>query len=202
MLIEADRDLFVDAIKALPHRYKGLAYDAYTIRAGEDVPRDDYDETTDETIDGYLIVVSFIPGNKQYGVSINFFQSKRENSYYSNFAYGEDEYIVIRAFAKTDGTGDGRAIAQSWLNEMERYLKSHWDTIINGGYIDRGSFKPYREIYSDQTEHQFGYEMMFKAITTNSWTDEPEDPNLVVTPSPVEEIEGTLEDTVKIWVKI
>ena len=202
MLTEAEKDTVVEVLGALPHKYLGRKYGATIMRAGEDAPRDEYDESTDTEIDGQHIVVSFIPGNKKYGVAINFFQSKRENTNYNNYAYGEDEYVVVRAFAKTNEFGDGRAICQSWLQEMERYLKSNWNTIVNGGYVDRGSFKVYREIYSDQTEHQFGYEMMFKVITTNSWTDEPEDPNLVVSPVIIEEVKGDVEDTVKIWVKI
>ena len=177
MLHEEGKDNFVKVIDGLPHKHNGNTFAVEVIRAGEDYPKEDP-----------FIVVSFLPTSEKVAMALNFYGGKRDNALYKNHLYGEVEMCVIRAFSADGDDYDGRTLADAWLWEIERYIKNNWNTLINEGSIDRGSFKPYREIYSDQVEHQYGYEMMFKIITTNKWTDEPEDPNDIVDLTDVEEV--------------
>ena len=188
MLSEAQKDILIDSLDELPHKYDGVSYNVTIIRAGEDLPRDEP-----------FVVVSFLPTGQKVCASLDNFLGLRDNPYYKDYAYGEEEVVVIRAFARDQGLIGGRELAQSWLQEMERYIKISWSNLINYGSVDMYSFSPYREIYSYLIEKQFGYEMSFKVITTNYWNDEPEEGAR----SPVD-IEETRvdDDNFHIWVRI
>jgi len=188
LLSEEQRDTLIDSLDILDHKYNGIGYNVEMIRAGEDLP-----------IDNPFVVVSFLPTNEKVAMSLNNFLAKRDNPYYNDFAYGEVEIVIIRAFCKDQDLIGGRELAQAWLQEMERYIKISWTSLINYGSVDLYSFSPYREIYSYLIEKQFGYEMSFKVITTNYWTDEPE--TGATSPVDIEETRVD-DDNFHIWVRI
>lgn len=119
------------------------------------------------------VYVSFLPTSRKYAQGFDHWLSYRTNTNYSNYGYGEEEAVVIRAWAKDSGLMKGKRIAYNWLKTIETFIKVQWNNLISNGSIDRGSFGPYKMLPNDYSKKQYGYEMSFYVSTMNSWTDEP-----------------------------
>lgn len=191
VLLELEKDALWESLNDLPHKHDDLSYTVKGMRANEEIPKSDP-----------FWVMSVLPTGKKVCHSLNNFISKRDNINYSNFGYGEEEMVVIRAYAGDEGIVGGRELSQSWLLEMERFIKISWNSLINNGSVDKYSFKPYRELYLSTPLKRYGYELIFNVITTNWWTDEPEEG--AISPYDVDElnINEINDDIYKIRVKI
>jgi hypothetical protein len=176
-LRESHKDTFVDAIKNnIIFKYGGTTYTLEVVRAYSDIP-----DTPP------IASISFIPTGEKTGLSLAHFISKRDNIYYKNYGYWDVEMIVVRVFSKQMNSIDGRNLSDTWLRQIENYIKVNWYNIINEATIVRSSFTtPKLLIVQGETDVTYGFEIRFKIISPNIWTDEPEvDP---ITPYPVEEI--------------
>lgn len=177
-LREAHKDAFIDSlIDNITFEYESVDCSSMRIvRAYNDIPNVPP-----------LASISFLPTGKKTGLSIAHFLSQRDNPYYTNYGYWDVELVVVRVFAGKMEGYDGRNLADTWLNQIESYIKVNWNSIINGVTVVRSTFTtPRLLVVQSDNEIVYGFEMTFEIISPNVWDDEPDaDP---VVPVPIEEI--------------
>lgn len=154
-------DRLVTSLSNLDYYYSGVAFTPPITQSMEDVKRDNP-----------FIVVSHLPSNRKYMMSINNYLGERANPNYHNYGYADVDTIAVRIFARTTGSLDGRYLTQAWLRTIESYIKVYWNSLITGGSVDQYSFG-HRVLPNIFTKRQYGYELTFDVLTLNGWTDEP-----------------------------
>jgi len=138
-----------------------------------------------------FIVVSFLPLPEKYAVGHNYYLG--DNSGYSWYGYGQQEKVIIRAFAKDYTWIKGRDLVEAWITEIETYLKVNWRNIITGASLDRAPM-PHRDIGKDFINKYYGSELNLVVNSMNIWTDRPSVGALTGV-----EISGVLLKENKVW---
>lgn len=118
-----------------------------------------------------FITVNFLPRNEKYAEGLDYYLGPNGDDY-SWFGYGQEEDMIIRAFAQDKSYIKGRDLSIAWLNAIESYLKINWNSLITGISISRTP-NPYRDIGSMFIKNHYGYELNMPIYYMNIWTDKP-----------------------------
>lgn len=159
MLREQDKRKFIEDIK------EGVEWDhVYKFRNDMFKP---------ET--GYAIV-SFINSGDKFGESINYFDKKNsENGNYNDYSYGDVTKVYIRTWCEDVYNNDPWQFAWNKIEDIETFLKVNHNNLIISGCVDIYSFEHPNEIVNPFINRMYGYELPFRIITANKWTDLPTD---------------------------
>jgi len=163
LLSETDKGKIVSGLKNISFLHNGSGYHLTGIRSGEDIPRADR-----------FFTVSFIPINRKIGVGLDHWFSVASNPNYNIYEYGEEEQMVVRVFAKDASEAKGRLMSDSWMRQIETYLKANWNTLSISGGIGRSSFSQYKDLPNWFPKKMYGKEMSCTIETTNRWTNMPD----------------------------
>lgn len=161
MLTETNRDLLINSLTGI---------------TDVNVYRTDNDRITDT--DAY-ISVSFLPTRKKIGKVIgNYMGQMESNSNYSEYSFGQVETVAVRSFQKDNRSNDARDVALQRLTGIERFIKVNWNTLINSGSIDQGTYGN-TPLVDYKMTRMYGWEFSFDIITENYWNNMPLDEDSV-----------------------